>query len=98
MRSTTTRTTTRRCSTRWGSCASPEVCPLVPPLFHEEQSYRQPRVRLLLAIPPVILLAVTIWQVGLGHRWRAHGPSSGDMVTMTVFIWLVYVYLLRVRL
>jgi hypothetical protein len=70
----------------------------VPSIFHEEQSYRQPRVRLLLAIPPVILLAVTIWQVGLGHRWREHGPSSGDLVTMTVFIWLVYVYLLRVRL
>jgi hypothetical protein len=70
----------------------------VTSLFHEEQSYRQPRVWLLLAIPPVILLGVTIWQVGLGYRWRQHGPSNGDLVTMTVFIWLVYVYLLRVRL
>jgi hypothetical protein len=68
------------------------------PLFHEEQSYRQLRVRLLLAVLPVILLAVTVWQVGFGHRWGSHAASSADLITATVFTWLVYVRLLRVRL
>jgi len=70
----------------------------VVPFFHEEQSYRQLRVRLLLAIPPVILLAVSVWQVGLGHRWGLHAASNGDLITLAAFIWLVYAWLLRVRL
>jgi hypothetical protein len=70
----------------------------VAPLFHEEQLYRQLRVRLLLAILPLILLAVTVWQVGFGHRWGPHAASNGDLITATVFTWLVYVRLLRVRL
>jgi hypothetical protein len=67
------------------------------PLFHEEQSYRQLRVRLLMAIPPSMLLAVTVWQVGFGHQW-GHRASNADLITLTVFIWLVYFRLLRVRL
>jgi len=35
------------------------------PLFHEEQSLRQLRLLILTAIPPLVILLLAIWQVGL---------------------------------
>lgn len=68
------------------------------PLFHEEQPFRQRRTRLLLAVPPAGLLGLAIWQIALGHVWGRHPMSNGQLATLTVFLWLVYGWLLRVRL
>ena len=68
------------------------------PLFYEEQSLRQKQVRILTAIPPVLMTLLETWQVWLGHPWGKHPMSNGSMVAWTVFLWLIYFRLMRVRL
>ena len=67
-------------------------------LFYEEQTFRQRRIRLLLAVPPAILTLLIIWQVVLGHPWGKHPMSNGSLIGWTIFLWLVYLRLVRVRL
>jgi hypothetical protein len=67
-------------------------------LFFEEQAFRQRRMRLLLAVPPSILLLLAIWQVVLGHPWGKHPMSNAGLIGWTLFLWFVYVRLVRVRL
>jgi hypothetical protein len=68
------------------------------PLFDEEQSFGQLRLRWMLALPPAALSVVIIWQVVLGHPWGKHPMSNGGLIVLTVFLWLVYLRLIRVRL
>src|SRR5271166_3176925 len=68
------------------------------PLFHEEQSFRQPRLRLLTAIPPVAMLVLAIWQVGLGHPWGKQPMSNAGIIGWTIFLWLIYFRLITVKL
>jgi hypothetical protein len=68
------------------------------PLFHEQQSFRQRRVLILLAIPPAAMLLVLVWQVILGHPWGAKPVSNASVIGWTVFLWLVYLRLVTVRL
>lgn len=68
------------------------------PLFHEEQRFRQTRVRFLTAIPPVAMLLLAIWQVGMGHKWGKNPMSNGALTGWTVFIWLIYLRLITVKL
>jgi len=67
-------------------------------LFYERQSFQQWRMRLLLAIPPVILTLLVIWQVGLGHSFGKQPMSNGRIVGWDIFLWLVYLRLVTVRL
>ena len=69
-----------------------------PPSFREAQSFRQARVRILVAIPPAAFALVLIWQVILGHPWGRHPMSNGSVIGWTTFLWLVYLRLLTVRL
>jgi hypothetical protein len=68
------------------------------PPFREEQSFRQRRVRILLAIPPGVMLLLLVWQVILGHPWGTKPISNASMIGWTVFLWLVYLRLVAVRL
>ena len=68
------------------------------PLFHEEQSLRQPRLLILTAIPPVAMLLLAIWQVGLGHPWGKQPMSNAGIVGWTIFLWLIYFRLITVKL
>ena len=68
------------------------------PLFHEEQSLRQPRLLILTAIPPVAMLLLAIWQVGLGHPWGEQPMSNAGIVGWTIFLWLIYLRLISVKL
>ena len=68
------------------------------PFFHEQQSFRQRRVRILLAIPPAALLLILVWQVILGHPWGTKPMSSARVIGWTVFLCLVYLRLVTVRL
>jgi hypothetical protein len=68
------------------------------PLFDEEQSFGQLRLRWMLALPPAALSVLIIWQVVLGHPWGKHPMSNGGLIVLTVFLWLVYLRLIRVRL
>ena len=68
------------------------------PLFYEEQSLRQRRMRILTAVPPVAMSLLEIWQVGLGHPWGKHPMSNGSIIGWTIFLWLVYFRLMRVKL
>jgi hypothetical protein len=70
----------------------------VQPLFHEVQSFRFVRLRILLAIPPVAMLMLVIWQVVLGHRWGKQPMSNASVIGWTIFLWLVYLRLVTVRL
>jgi hypothetical protein len=67
-------------------------------LFYEEQTFRQRRIRLLVAVPPSILTLLAIWQVVLGHPWGKQPMSNASLVGWTIFLWLVYIRLVRVRL
>ena|ERR1700693_6288396 len=68
------------------------------PLFHEEQSLRQPRLLILTAIPPVAMLLLAVWQVGLGHPWGKQPMSNAGIVGWTIFLWLIYFRLITVKL
>src|SRR5579862_2934097 len=70
----------------------------IKPLFHEEQSLRQPRLLILTAIPPVAMLLLAIWQVGLGHPWGKQPMSNARIVGWTIFLWLIYFRLITVKL
>jgi hypothetical protein len=56
------------------------------------------RLRILLAIPPVLMLVLVIWQVVLGHPWGRQPMSNASVIGWTVFLWLVYLRLVTVRL
>jgi hypothetical protein len=56
------------------------------------------RMRLLLAIPPVLMLVVVLWQVVLGHPWGKQPMSNAGAIGWTIFLWLVYFRLVTVRL
>ena len=68
------------------------------PVFHEEQSFRQPRVLILVAIPPVAMLLLVIWQVILGHPWGKHPMSNAGLIGWAIFLWLIYFRLVTIRL
>lgn len=68
------------------------------PLFHEEQRFRQARMRILTAIPPVMMLLLAIWQVGLGHKWGKSPMSDTNVIGWTIFLILFYVFLNRSKL
>ena len=67
-------------------------------LFYEAQTFRQRRLRLLLAIPPTIATLLMIWQVILGHHWGKRPMSNASLIGWTIFLWLVYLRLILVRL
>jgi len=68
------------------------------PLFYEEQSFRQLRLRFLTAIPPVVMTLLAIWQVGLGHRWANQPMSNAGVIGWSIFLWIVYLRLITVKL
>lgn len=67
-------------------------------IFHEEQRFRLKRQRVLLAIPPVGMTLLVIWQVILGHAWGKQPMSNNSVIGWTIFLWLVYLRLVTVRL
>jgi hypothetical protein len=67
-------------------------------IFHEEQRFRLKRQRVLLAIPPVSMTLLVIWQVILGHPWGMQPLSNNSVIGWTIFLWLVYLRLVTVRL
>jgi hypothetical protein len=67
-------------------------------IFHEEQKFRLKRQRALLAIPPVGMALLVIWQVVLGHPWGRQPMSNNNVMGWTIFLWLVYLRLVTVRL
>jgi len=68
------------------------------PLFHEEQSLRRRRLLILTAIPPVAMLLLAIWQVGLGHPWGKQPMSNAGVVGWSIFLWLIYFRLITIKL
>lgn len=67
-------------------------------IFREEQKFRLMRQRMLLAIPPVGMMLLVIWQVILGHPWGRQPMSNKSVIGWTIFLWLVYLRLVTVRL
>lgn len=56
------------------------------------------RTGLALAIPPVGMLALLVWQVVLAHPWGKSPMSNGNVIGWTIFLWLIYFRLITVRL
>lgn len=67
-------------------------------IFHEEQSFRLKRQRALLAIPPIGMTLLLVWQVILGHPWGKQPLSNTSVIGWTIFLWLVYLRLVTIRL
>jgi hypothetical protein len=72
--------------------------PKPEPSFYEEQPFRQLRLRILTAIPPVVMTLLAIWQVGLGHRWGKQPMSNASVMGWGIFLWIVYLRLITVKL
>ena len=66
--------------------------------FHEVQRLPLRRAALMLAIPPLGMSALLLWQVVLGHPWGEHPMSNASVIGWTIFLWIVYLRLLTVRL
>src|SRR5579872_2204889 len=71
---------------------------MAEPLFHEEQKFRQPRLRFLTAIPPVAMTLLIIWQVVLGHPWGKQPMSNASLIGWTIFLWIIYIRLMTIKL
>jgi hypothetical protein len=56
------------------------------------------RTAIVLAIPPLGMLLLLVWQVVLGHRWGKAPMSNGDVIGWTIFLCLIYLRLITVRL
>ena len=54
--------------------------------FHEEQKFGLRRVRVLLAIPPTLMLVLVIWQAILGHAWGKQSMSNASVTGWTIFL------------
>lgn len=52
----------------------------------------------MLAIPPLGMLLLLVWQVLLGHPWGKAPMSNGNVIGWTIFLWLIYLRLITVRL
>ena len=68
------------------------------PLFYEEQKFRQTRLLILTAIPPIMMTLLAIWQAGLGHKWGKQPMSNGSVIGWSIFLWLIYLRLITVKL
>jgi hypothetical protein len=68
------------------------------PLFYEVQGLPLGRLGILLAIPPLAMLLLLVWEVILGHPWGTKPLSNASLIGWTVFLWLVYLRLVTVRL
>jgi hypothetical protein len=67
-------------------------------LSYEEQTFRQRRMLVLLAVPPSVALLLLMWQVVLGHPWGKHPMSNVSLIGWTIFLWVVYLHLVHVRM
>lgn len=56
------------------------------------------RTAILVAIPPLGMLLLLIWQVVLGHHWGKSSMSNGNVIGWTIFLWLVYLRLITIHL
>ena len=66
--------------------------------FEESQGFHQPRLWISLAIPPIVLSLICVWQIILGHPLGKQPMSNAGLAGLAVFVWLVYLRLVMVRL
>lgn len=66
--------------------------------FSEEQSFPQFRVRVTLALPPIFVTALAVWQLGFGHKMGRYPISNGGLIVLTALLWGVYLRLITVSL
>lgn len=67
-------------------------------VFRERQNPLQARSYIALAVPPCVLLGLTVWQVALGHPWGRQPMSNARLIGWTIFSCLIYLRLITVRL
>jgi hypothetical protein len=68
------------------------------PVFREVQRLPLSRVGVALAVPPLCMSGLLIWQVVLGHAWGKLPMSNGNIIGWTIFLWIIYLRLITVRL
>lgn len=68
------------------------------PLFHEVQPLQVRRLRWRLAMLPILLTAFAILQIGFGRHFGRYPVSNGGLVFLSLLLWAVYLWLIRVRL
>jgi hypothetical protein len=67
-------------------------------IFREVQRLPLKRTGVVLAIPPLGMSALLVWQVALGHSWGTTPMSNGSVIGWTVFLWVIFLRLITVRL
>ena len=66
--------------------------------FHEEQPFSERRLRLAIAVLPLLITLLAAARATL-PRWPSRLPvSTGDLAFLAVLLWIVYAWLARVRL
>lgn len=69
-----------------------------PVLFSETQVLRLWQVRVVLAIPPLVLLVICLRQVLWHKPWGSPPVATSDLIFLTVVGFVVYLRLITVRL
>ena len=69
-----------------------------PCWFHDEQRLEVPRLRIALAILPLLVTALAIARVTVPGIVRRLPVSAADLIFFTLLLWIVFAWLLRVRL
>lgn len=69
-----------------------------PVLFAETQPLRLWQIRVVLAIPPLVLLVICLRQVVWHKPWGSPPVASSDLVFLTLVATAVYLRLITVRL
>ena len=72
--------------------------PVSEPVFREVQALHQRHTRIVLAMPPVVLLFITIRQVVFHYSWKSPPTSNGGLIFLTILLTAVYFRLITVRL
>ncbi len=66
--------------------------------FREVQRLQPTRTRWLVGFPPALVTAIAVAQRVHGAPFGAHALSNPELASLAILLWLVYVWLARVRL
>jgi hypothetical protein len=67
-------------------------------LFRERQPFRLGYAKIAMAMPPVVLAAISFRQIVWNHPWGDPPVTNGNLIFLTILTLLVYVRLITVRL
>ena len=69
-----------------------------PRTFHDEQPFEHRRIAAALAVLPALVTGLAVLRLSFPARLARLPASAGDLVFFATLLWIVFAWLLRVRL